>query len=56
MEEIRNKLAKANELITETIDELQEISPMEFDTIETLKEKRIEIWGIIQEIDVKTTL
>lgn len=51
MEEIRENLKHANELITQSIREMEEIAPIEIETIETLKEKRIEIWGIISEID-----
>ena len=55
MENIRDSLKEANDLITESIKELEEIAPTEIETIETLKEKRIEIWWIIQEIDKATS-
>jgi len=51
MDSIRENLKQANELITISIQELEENNPIEIETIDTLKEKRIEIWGIISEID-----
>lgn len=51
MDTVRESLKQANNLITDSIKELEDIAPTEIETIETLKEKRIEIWWIIQEID-----
>jgi len=53
MDQIRDNLVQANELIQETIEELEENYPIEIQKIDTLKEKRIEIGGMIKEIDLE---
>lgn len=55
MEQVRENLKQANELITESIKELEENNPTELLAIETLKEDRIEIGWIIQEIDISSS-
>lgn len=54
MEQVRENLKQANELITSSIKELEENNPTELEAIATLREDRVEIWYIIQEIDLSS--
>lgn len=55
MDSIRDNLKQANDLITDSILQLEETNPTEIETIDALKENRIEIWAVIQEIDIRKT-
>jgi len=56
MEICRKKLKNAIKNIEVALIRMEELYPLEFDQINTLKEVRIQVGWVIQEIDHKTKI